>query len=613
MGGLAGLIHFGGTVPDASVISAMSERLRHRGPAAEGQWSEGGCHLAHRLRRVGETRTKQPAVTDDVVLLLDGWIYDHEALSSMADDGPPSASDVEALIRAWRAWGPDFIDRLEGEFAIVVWDRKAKRCHAFRDRMGVRPLFWARRGDKFAFASELRALLCVPWVTPQVNPEHLAEYLSFQVVHAPRTLLWDVHQVAPAHRLEVDRDGERTHAWWRLRYAPLGAPIPPQGEVIEAIEAAVAEAVRRRVPRGVETGLYLSGGLGSTAIAQAAHARYLRLPSFTVSFSDDLYPELPFAGRVAGLMGLEHVQVEVGTADIANSFLGTVEALGHPVGHPAVVLQMALARSAAERVKVALSGNGAEELFGGRMLVQLQRGLRLNRAMSWMPGPMRGLLSGPLGTRGRRQTERDWVLEQGIGGADLFSTDERARLFRDHGHVRPGVRQEVLGAFYAELETDAVNTALHGYLRSRLTESDLVRADRTAAAAGLDLRFPLLDQAVVECAAALPGGAKIPRTRGSLHTRWPLRAMLQGTLPTALLDRPKRGLPKPLDHWLAGPGRLFMEERFAKLREDRLGLWRMDGLDEIRLDLTRRPGAGVRLWTLFWLDAWVESLESSSS
>ncbi|NCG18404.1 MAG: hypothetical protein GWP91_05250 [Rhodobacterales bacterium] len=608
MGGLGGLIHFGGSVPDADVIGAMSHRLRNRGPAVEERWAEGGCRLVHRIRRANSSQTRQPAVTEDVVVMLDGWVYDHEALAASADDGPPSESDVEALVRAWRAWGPDFIDRVEGEFAIVVWDRKERRCHIFRDRMGVRPLFWSRRGDKFAFASELRSLLCVPWVTPQINPDNLAEYLSFQVVHAPRTLLWDVHQVAPAHRLEVDQQGERSHPWWRLKYARVGTPVPPPGEVIEAIEAAVAAAVRRRVPRGVETGLYLSGGLGSTAIAQAAHAQYLRLPSFTVSFADDLYPELPFAGRVAGLMGLEHVQVEVGTAAIAASFLETVQALGHPVGHPAAVLQMALARSAAERVRVALSGDGAEELFGGRMLLQIQRGLRFNRVLDWMPRPVGGVLSRAMGGRGHGQSGRDWVLEQGIGGANLFSTEERARLFRDPGHVRPAVRQEVLGAFYAELETDAVNTALHGYLRSRLTESDLVRADRTAAAAGLDLRFPLLDRAVVECAAMIPGSTKIPRTGGSLHTRWPLRAMLQGTLPTALLDRPKRGLPKPLDHWLAGPGRLFMEERFAKLREDRLGLWRKDGLDQVRRDLTRNAGAGVRLWTLFWLDAWAESL-----
>ena len=196
-----------------------------------------------------------------------------------------------------------------------------------------------------------------------------------------------------------------------------------------------------------------------------------------------------------------------------------------------------------------------------------------------------------------------------IGGHDLFSGEERSWLLRDHGLVRPDVRTEVLTPFYDGLNTDAVNAALHGGLRSWLAESDLVRADRTAACAGLDLRYPLLDREVLELAAALPGESKLVRVRGSLHTRWPLRSMLRGTLPAPLLDRPKRGLPKPLDNWLEGPGRLFMEERFARLREDRHGLWRPGGLDQLRRDLARKRGAGIRLWTMLILDQWLASLE----
>jgi asparagine synthase (glutamine-hydrolysing) len=206
------------------------------------------------------------------------------------------------------------------------------------------------------------------------------------------------------------------------------------------------------------------------------------------------------------------------------------------------------------------------------------------------------------------KTPVDWVLDLEFGGHRLFDARDRGRLLRDHGLVRPDIRRVVLSRFYEGLETDAVNAALHGSLCSWLAESDLVRADRTAAAAGLDLRFPLLDRDVLETAALLPGSSKVRRVRGSLHTRWPLRAMVKGTLPAALLNRPKRGLPKPLDNWLEGPGRLFMEERFARLRQDTFGLWRPDALDQLRRDLARRAGAGIRLWTLFVLDAWLHGL-----
>lgn len=606
MGGLAGLVNFRGEVADRSVVEAMSARLAHRGPSADGVWVEGRTALAWRRRHAG---LPQPEVHGDLVVLLDGWIYDQDALAA-GDSGPPPANDEELLVRAWRRWGPELVDRIEGEFAIAVWDRKAATLHLIRDPMGTRPLFWARRGDRFAFASELPALLAVPWVSRQLARENLAEFLSFQVVHAPRTLLEDAFQVEPGHRLEVRADGQQARRWWQPGPAPARGPRAREGELIEALDAAVTAAVERRVPRGVPTGLYLSGGLGSTAIAAAARAKYLKLPGFTVGFSDDLYPEAPFAGRVAGLLGLEHHQVEVGTAQLASGFDAAVAVMGHPVGHPGAVMQLALARAAAERVRVALSGDGAEELFGGRMLDRLWRGVRLAGAVQRLPGFLRGPVSTLTGLRDPSRQPVQWVLDQGFGGQRLFEADERSALLRDHGLVRPDIRREVLTPFYAGLQTDAVNAALHGSMRSWLTESDLVRADRTAAAAGLDLRFPLLDRGVLAVAASIPGEAKLVRVRGSLHTRWPLRALLRGTLPAPLLDRPKRGLPKPLDHWLEGPGRLFMEERFARLRRDRHELWRGDGLDALRRDLARREGAGIRLWTMLILDQWLVALET---
>lgn len=615
MGGLAGLVHFDGDAPDPRVVEAVAARLAHRGPDGHGAWAEGPAALAHRLRRVQPGHKLQPCVADDLVVLLDGWIYDHEELGRSAGVEAEGLTDTEALLHAWRRWGLDALERIEGEFALAIWDRRGRALTLVRDRLGVRPLHWAGRGGRVAFASELPALLEVPWVSRDPDPTRLAEYLSFQVVHAPRTLLQDVSQVEPGCWLQATRDGIRTRRWWRLRYAPPGTPRPSEGEVIERLQEAVGRAVRKRVPRAVETGLYLSGGLGSAAIAAAARERYLELPGFTVSFADDPFPEAPFAGRVAKLLGIEHHEVVVGTAELAAGFDETVRALGQPIGHPAAVLQLALAAAARQRVRVALSGDGGEELFGGRMLDDLGRELRLARAFARLPGPVRGPVGRMLAAsdRGRRvATPLDrYALELGLGGANLFTAEERAKLLRDHGLVRPGVRREVLAPFYDGLDTDLVNTALHGYLRSSLGEAGLTRADRTGAARGLDVRFPLLDREVVEAAAALPGSFKLRRTGGSLHTRWPLRAMLTGILPPVLVDRPKRGLPAPLGTWLAGPGTLFLEDRLRRLKRDPLGLWRPEALDALRRDATRSNAAGNRLWTLFVLDEWLAGLSSA--
>ena len=174
--------------------------------------------------------------------------------------------------------------------------------------------------------------------------------------------------------------------------------------------------------------------------------------------------------------------------------------------------------------------------------------------------------------------------------------------------MRPDVRQNVLEPFYADLDTDPYNAVLHAFLRSRLSADALTRSDRTAAHMGLDARYPLLDREVVTMAAALPGAFKLRRPGGSVHTRWPLRALLEGALPSPLINRPKRGMPTPVD-WLAGPGRLFLEDRVKRLLADDFGLFNPEPVEQLRATVTT-PASSLRLWTLFALDAWLRAVRS---
>ncbi|MEZ4239236.1 MAG: asparagine synthase (glutamine-hydrolyzing) [Myxococcota bacterium] len=608
MGALAGLVHFRGDAPPLATAEQMAARLARRGPDGHGAWAEGPAALAHRRRQLRTApAAPQPLVDGDLVVLLDGWIYDHESLLHQVGRHEP-LTDTEALLLAFRRWGADALHRLDGEFAFAVWDRRARVLTLGRDRLGVRPLHYAARTGRVAFASEVAGLLPLDWVSRDPALDRLAEYLSFGVVHAPRTLLRDVHQVPPGHVLLADADGVRTRPYWKIRYAPAGAARPREGELIAALQAHVDAAVRKRVPFGVPTGLFLSGGLGSSAIAAAARRSHLHLPGFTVSFAEDPHPEAPFAGRVAQLLGIEHHEVVVGSAQIASTFDAWVASLGQPVALGGGGLLRALSREARRTVRVALAGDGGEELFGGRMLDGLGRSVALARWFQRLPAPVRAALRhGPLASRARRWSvplDR-YVLQLGIGGANLFDAAGRGALLRDPALVRPGIRQEVLRPFYADLATDPVNTALHGFLRSSLVEASLARADRAAAASGLDVRFPLLDREVVQAAAAVPGASKLRRVGGSLHTRWPLRALLRGELPEVLVDRPKRGVPTLVGDWLHGPGRLFLEERVERLRRDPLGLWRPEAIGALRADVQRSNAAGNRLWALLVLDAWL--------
>lgn len=601
MGNVAGLLHLQGDPPSRADLDGMTQRQAHRTTRSDGPAFADGPILLPLEARVGPDR----------VVLVDGWLWGPVAEPG-GRPGDAEANAAALVDAAFAQHGLDALTHLKGEFALAVWERRTQRLILARDGLGTRPLFWCDRAGRVAFASELPALLSVSWVPRELDRSRLAEYLSFQVVHAPRTLVRGVKQVDAGTAIVIEGASRREVRYWTPHYAPLGTPRPPDGDVVEGLAKAVGRAVARRVPRTRPTGLYLSGGLGSSAIAAAAREQHLNLPSFTVGFADDPYPETPFAGRVATLMGLEHHEFVVGTAELAESFDATVATLGHPIGHPAVVLQRALAFASQAHVDVVLSGNGGEALFGGRQLDGLVRDLRVAGWFQHLPKPVRGPLAKWIGRTAEGQRlvtpPADFALKLGLGGASLFSTEERTALLRDPALVRPGIRQRVLDPWYADVQTDPINLVLHGLLRSSLAERALPRAERTAAAAGLEVRFPLLDDEVVRAANSLPGASKVRRVSGSLHTRWPLRGLLAGVLPPVLVDRPKRSLPAPPGSWLAGPGRLFMESRVRQLRNDPFGLWQADAIDKLRADVTRSNAAGFRLWTLFVLDSWLRSL-----
>ena len=202
-----------------------------------------------------------------------------------------------------------------------------------------------------------------------------------------------------------------------------------------------------------------------------------------------------------------------------------------------------------------------------------------------------------------------WPLANGVGGVHLFTTRQRRSLLLDESLVRPAIREKVLGPYYEEVQTDVLNAVLHAHMRSTLISDTLPRVERTAAAHGLEVAFPLLDDRVRRLAQVLPGPFKLRGLGGSdLPTRWLLRAALQGAVPAALVNRPDRGLPRPLDDWLVGPGRLFLDDRFRDLRADRLGLFHTTGLEGLKRGLGKEGGATQRLWALLILDTWATGL-----
>lgn len=603
MSGLLGVIQRSGKPVGERTLQRMSRKLIHTGPV-DGVFRDGPAAFAWRGQEV--TRF----VTDELFILIDGWV----AFRDTTQDGPDDrAWTAETVATAWQRWGIDLVRYVEGEFVIAVYERRSGVLHVLRDATGTKPVFWARDNDRIAFASDVAPLLELSWVSRTLARDHVAEFLAFRVVHAPRTLLRDVHALPPGHRLRSGESAVRVVRYHTPTYAAPGTAVPREADVVPELTKAVERAVARRLSDGREVGVYLSGGVGSTAIVAAARQASRRLKTFTVAFAEEPYPESPFAGRVASLLGMDHRVITVGSREVADQFDTAVAAMGMPIGNVASVLQLLLAQAAREDVEVVLTGDGTDQLFGGAMLEEPAAKLRRAQRFHALPTAVRGPLSQALATLDRGHSVRvppaDLPLIDGVGGVHLFGERSRRSLLLDESLVRPSVRTEVLRPFYEEVDTDPLNTILHAFYMSSLVADTLPRVEATAAAAGLEIGFPLLDADVQRLAQVLPGGFKVGGLgRADLPTRWLLRAALQGAVPAALVNRPDRGLPRPLDDWLTGAGRLFMEDRFALLREDTLDLFHVTSLEALKRGLGRTPGATQRMWALFVLDAWARRL-----
>ncbi len=590
------------TRPAEDAVGRMADAF-FRPPVASQRWSEGGAALLSAGVHPGSLH-----VQDDLVVVLSGWL-------DVLQDGDPRGVDDAAhqasrLAAAWTRWGVDAGRYLDGEFAAAVYERRSGVLHLLRDPVGARPLYWSRAPGQIAFSSEIEPLLTLPWVRRELAREHLAEYLAFRAVHAPRTLLRDVQQVPPGHRLRSAADGVRVVACKGPTYAAPGTAVPRVQDVIPELQAAIERSVRRRLATSARVGLYLSGGVGSSVIVAAARTASRALPTFTVAFAEDGSSESPFAGRVAQLLGMEHTLVTVGTKEVAEHFDDAVAAVGHPVGNVASVLQLELARVAGLHVDVVLTGDGTDQLFGGSMLEGPAAELRRVQALHRIPAPLRRALRKAAAPWGRGQAlavpPEEWPLFHGVGGVHLFEAQHRSELLLDESMARPNVRTDVLRPYYEEVHSDVLNRVLHAFFQSTLVADTLPRVEGTAMAGGVEPGFPLLDAEVRRVAQVLPGAFKVHGLgKADLPTRWMLRTTLQGSLPAALVNRADRGLPRPLDAWLVGPGRLFMEERLARLRQDPLDLFHTNALEALKRGLGKTPGATQRMWALFMLDSWM--------
>jgi asparagine synthase (glutamine-hydrolysing) len=620
MCGIAG--YLGRTTPEA--LAAMLPLLKHRGPDGEGMHVEPDVGLGMtRLAIIDVVGGRQPMANEDesVWLVFNGEIYNFRELRSLLEARGHrfrTRSDGEVLLRAYEAFGEACVDRLRGMFAFAVWDRRRRRLVLARDRLGKKPLYYWRRNGLLLFASEIKALLGHPDVGRDVDPEVLHHYLAFGYSPGDRSIFADIASLPPAHVAIVEGDRLDTRCYWTLpRGAAARAEAIPVAEAPGVVRRALADAVRLRLESDVPLGVFLSGGIDSSAVvASMREVTGQRITTVSVGFgaADPSFDELPAARLVARRFETDHHE-EILEPRVADLLPTIVHHFDEPFADSSAVATFVVAQAAARHVKVALSGIGGDEAFAGypRYL-----GLRLSETYGRLPRPVRALARAAVravvresdggvdwGARARRFVAADGPLpERYLAWTRLFGAADLARLAGPalRGRWQADVTARQRAAFDTRDGGDVVDGAFRIDLATYLPDDLLVMADRMTMAHSLELRAPFCDHRLLETSLRLAAGVKL---RGG-RLKAVLKDAFADVLPAELLRRPKRGFMLPLARWLRTDLREAMEDLLASDRVRARGWLVPAAVEALKREHLEGPRSHAdRLWSLMILELWM--------
>ena len=582
MGGMTGCLALAdGAGPDTEWVGRAALRVAHRGPDDEGFFADPDVALAFKRLAVIDPSAggRQPAYSADgrYVMVFDGEIYNYVELAQrLAGRGVQlrTRSDAEVLVEMYAWLGKDVVRQLRGMYAFAIWDRRTRELFCARDPFGIKPFFYAltagghqpRSGPQLRFASERKALADSGEVSA-IDLDALRRYLSFQYVPAPATLVPPARSLPPGHVL-IARPGGRVDVfrYWRPEFRPARSPSSASPEkILAALRDSVAVHLRSDVP----VGAFLSGGVDSATLCALAAESVPGLLTFTVGFEPEGYSEIDMATATATALGLKSVPYVISPEEFVACLPRIVWHLDDPMADAAAVPLWFAAREARKHVKVVLSGEGADELFGGYGVYYQPGVVRAGRALpGWGRAAVGRVASElPAGRRGKGLLNRTStpLPRRYIGNAYVFATDEARMLVRggtgsEFDVTDPVYRQAADAGLddVATMQLVDVNTWLPGDI--------LVKADRMAMAHGLELRTPFLDREVLAVAARL---ARVEKTAAGT-TKFALREAVGELLPQAAAERAKLGFPVPLGQWLSGGMYGFAEQ---VVRTAQTGQW----------------------------------------
>lgn len=635
MCGVCGVLTTPGRTRTAEVlgaVDAMTAALSHRGPDDGGivRDEAAGIAIGHRRLAVLDPSAagRQPMSSPSGrwIVSYNGEVYNHlELRDRLGDVRFRGQSDTESLAAAIEAWGlRRTVEAANGMFALAAWDRDERRLGLARDRLGIKPLYYGRRADTWLFASDLRALRRHPVLGDHLDLDAVREYLRCGFVPGPRSIERDVWKLPPGHLVWIDRHGATPPERYWSAPADEGHDRRSPEELVDELDALLIDSVRLRLLSDVPLGAFLSGGIdSSTVVSLMAEAASGRVRTFTIGFDDREHDESRAAAEVARRLGTDHAELQLTDEEALRLVPELPDVFDEPFADSSQLPTLLVSRLARQSVTVVLSGDGADELFGGyqRYLIHGQSWQRLGA----IPRPVRrigGIVASgvaALGAGGRRPPVHPFLPAGGKG-----TLEERARRYAALGALQgPHDLYDYLSSQWQRADrlvlgpsspatprgdrpatAEFVDLMMDRDLRSYLPDDILTKVDRASMHVSLEARVPMLDHRVVEFARRLPTDLKFDAHGG----KWILRQVLLRHLPSEFVDRPKHGFTVPVDSWLRGPLRGWAEDLLSERRlED-------DGLLDPRpirnawqrhLEGAQDHGAG--LWYTLMLQAWLDS------
>ena len=614
MCGIAGIFGIRGQPVDQGEVQAMCDALVLRGPDDEGYYTNGNVGLGMRRLSIIDLATgQQPVRNEDgsIQVVLNGEIYNFQELrAEMEARGHRfyTASDTEVIVHLYEEYGVECVHKLRGMFAFALWDDRRKKLLLARDRLGIKPLFFGEFDGKLVFASELKALLQLPWVKRELNWSSVAHLFSFSTTPRNESIIEGIHKLQPGHILTIEQGKPPgISCYWDVFFD--ADAVHDEDYFVEGLREHLKESVRLRMICDVPFGAFLSGGVDSSAVV-ATMTRLSDRPvkTFTIGFPEKEYNDTAHAREVANAFGTEHHELIL-EPDVIGILGDLAWHLDEPFGDSSAIPTYMVSQLAAQHVKVVLSGDGGDELFAGYDKYSVEQRERRYRHI---PSLVRSLMGRVGGVMAEGMKGRNFLRHIALNGTDryldagtLFDRQAQGSLFRDAAAERMLAEDpwKDLSACLAREDSHWLSAIQYLDIKTYLPLDILTKVDRMSMAHSLEARVPLLDHKLVEFAAAIPPGLKLRDGR----TKHIFKQALKGILPESIIDRPKQGFAVPLGRWFRGELNGFVHDLLLSPTSRARNIFNPVYIEKLLMLQGRGRPLDLQLWTLISFELWCQT------